>query len=46
MFGEENMASGNCGYNCDGILDLVDIKTSNTGTNSAEVHVAVGPYYS
>lgn len=29
-------------YNGDGILDLVYIKTRNTGTNTVEVHVASG----
>ncbi|PMD32511.1 hypothetical protein L207DRAFT_609868 [Hyaloscypha variabilis F] len=32
-------------YNNDGYLDLVYIKTSNTGTNTVEVHVAAGPDY-
>jgi hypothetical protein len=46
IFGEENNGIWKLyDYNGDGILDLVYIKTSNTGTNTVEVHVAAGPTY-
>ncbi|KAE9372708.1 hypothetical protein N431DRAFT_558478 [Stipitochalara longipes BDJ] len=46
VFGEENNGIWKLyDYNDDGNLDLVYIKTSNTGTNSVEVHVAAGPTY-
>lgn len=47
VFGEENNGVWKLyDYNRDGILDLVYIKTSNTGTISVEVHGAAGPNYS
>jgi hypothetical protein len=47
VFGEENNGIWKLyDYNGDGILDLVYIKTSNTGTDFVEVHVAAGPNYS
>jgi len=43
VFGEENNGTWKLyDYDGDGILDLVYIKTSNTGSNSVEVHVASG----
>lgn len=43
MFGNENSGTWSLyDYDGDGILDLVYIKTSNTGSNSVEVHVASG----
>lgn len=42
-FGEETDGAWQLiDYNGDGILDLVFIKTSNTGTGDVEVHVATG----
>jgi hypothetical protein len=42
-FGEENNGTWKLyDFNSDGYLDLVYIKTSNTGTNTVEVHVASG----
>jgi hypothetical protein len=47
VFGEENNGIWKLyDWNGDGILDLVYIKTSFTGTNTVEVHVAAGPSYS
>jgi len=47
VFGEENNGIWKLyDYNGDGNLDLVYIKTSNTGTGTVEVHVAAGPTYS
>lgn len=46
VFNEENNGTWKLyDWNGDGILDLVYIKTSNTGTNTVEVHVAAGPTY-
>jgi predicted HNH restriction endonuclease len=46
VFGEEDNGIWKLyDYNADGVLDLVYIKTSATGTNSVEVHVAAGPSY-
>ena len=43
MFGEETDGALQLfDWNEDGILDLVFIKTCNTGTGDAEVHVASG----
>jgi predicted HNH restriction endonuclease len=43
VFGEEDNGTWKLyDYDGDGVLDLVYIKTSNTGSNSVEVHVASG----